>query len=463
MIYPTLDLTIPHVSQRSRLNPISPIGLGTPHVESLISYICRLATNHNISFGSFYELLLIPSLNKAYLTTPSHLSPASTLNGSFRNRMKNINGIGKLAQEWSEKLEELTLRSDLRFLNLTALSNVTPHWKLLRTFQAWCPVCYEEMLQAKQTIYQPLIWTISAVDICARHHRPLVDRCSHCYRQLLPLTRRAQLGYCSRCGYWLGEHPDKGNRTDSLMGEERDWRLFVANSVGELIAALSNMNQPPTKKTVVEALHECIKISTGGVITQFAKLIRKHLMTVYGWYRGNVKIPLSDLLRICYCLDLSIIDFLNGAEALRKSAINVRELPDTACVVNSPRTPKPFNREKVEIGLINFLKVGSPISVAEAARRMEVNHRDLYRIFPELSRKISCRYRGYLQDFYRIERTRREEEVRQAVIHLYRQGVYVTPRAVAEYLNKPTYLGRRDVAVIIRMTRESLDSERKGG
>jgi hypothetical protein len=247
------------------------------------------------------------------------------------------------------------------------------------------------------------------------------------------------------------------------MKEARHWKLFVANSVGELIATSSNMNQPPTKKIVIEALHECIKISTGGVITQFAKLIRKHLATVYGWYIGNVKIPLPDLLRICYCLDLSIINFLNGAEAVRKSAINVRELPDTAYVVSSPRTPKPFNHRKAEIDLINFLAVVPPISMAEAARRMEANHRDLYRRFPELSRKISWRYRDYLQDFYKMNRTRREAEVRQAVIQLYRQGVYVTPRAVAEYLNKPSYLGRRDVAVIIRDTRESLDSERKAG
>ena len=462
LIYPLLDLTVPHIPQRSRLYPVSPVGIGTPYAESLTSYISRLAIIHNNSFGSFYELLLVPSLSKAYLTTPSHLSPASTLNGSFRNRMKNINGIGRVAREWSEMLEELTQRNDLHSISLIALSNVMPHWELLRTFQAWCPMCYEEMLQANQTIYQPLIWTMKAVNICVRHHRPLVDRCSHCHRQLLPLARRIQIGYCSRCGYWLGEHPGEGNTADSLAEEERDWRLFVASSTGDLIAALSNISQYPTKKAVVAALHECIKISTGGVITQFAKLIRKHLMTVYGWYRGNVRIPLSDLLRICYCLDLSITTLLSGAEAVRKSAITIKELPSIANVVNSPRTPKPFNHERVEKDLINIFGLVPPISMAEAARRIGVDRKNIYRIFPELSRKISERYRDYLQGFYRTERTRREDEVRNAVIHLHRKAVYVTPRAIAEYLNKPSYFGRRDVAIIIRETRESLDSEKKG-
>jgi hypothetical protein len=67
--------------------------------------------------------------------------------------------------------------------------------------------------------------------------------------------------------------------------------------------------------------------------------------------------------------------------------------------------------------------------------------------------------RDYLQDLYRKERTKGEDEVRQAVIHLYSQGVYVSPRPIAEYLNKPSYLGRRDVAAIIRKARELLDSK----
>lgn len=205
----------------------------------------------------------------------------------------------------------------------------------------------------------------------------------------------------------------------------------------------------------------CVEISTEGVITRFATLIRKNIATVSGWYRGEVKIPLSDLLRICYCMDLSVIDFLNGPDAVRKCGINVRELPNVAHVVRNRRTPKPFDRKKAEIELTNFLDVVPPVSLAEAARRMEGDRRYLFLLFPELCRKVSSRYKNYLQDFYRTERSKLEDEIRQAVIYLYPQGIYVSPRLVAEYLNKPTYLGRRDVAAITRETREQLDSEGK--
>jgi transcriptional regulator with XRE-family HTH domain len=184
----------------------------------------------------------------------------------------------------------------------------------------------------------------------------------------------------------------------------------------------------------VESLHECIAISTGGVITQFAKLIGSGTATVSEWHRGEIRISLSGLLKICYCLDLSIIDFLKGKDAVRKRKINVKELPNAAYVVINRRTPRPFDRRKAEMELANFLNVEPPVSSAEAARTMGVNPRDLYRIFPELCRKISVRYKDYQQELYRIERVKREEEVRQAVTYLYSQGIYVSPRPVVKYL-----------------------------
>jgi hypothetical protein len=318
-IYPILDLTLPHVSERSRFYPLPAIGIGTPYVESLTSYACRLTAAHSISFGLFYEYLLIPSLNKTYLAAPPQHGSAFTLSGAHINRIKAVNGLGKMAKEWTGLLETLTLRNDLAFLTLSALSDVIPNWKLLRTFQAWCPSCYEEMIQAKQTLYQPLLWLIAAVNLCSKHRRPLLSRCPYCQRQLYPLSRRVHLGYCPRCGYWLGESHDELNAVNIPLSKEGiDWQLSITNNMEELLTALPSLNGHSARETMVESLHECISISTGGVITHFAKLIGKHLSTVHGWYQGRVKIPLPDLLQICYCLNLSILDFLSGGRCYKK-------------------------------------------------------------------------------------------------------------------------------------------------
>lgn len=456
-IYPTLDLTLPSVPQRSHLYSLVPIGVNMPYVESLTSYICRVASAHSISFGSFFEYLIVPSLRKPYLISKPKVGPASTLMGTFQKLMKNINGTGKISRDWVELIEILTLRRDLRFLTFTSLSGVIPHWNLLRIFQAWCPMCYEEMNQYKKIIYQPLSWAIALVDMCTRHRTPLVDRCPHCCKQLPILNRRVYLGYCPRCGNWLGETANNQLTAEDLTDEEISWRLFLAMSIEELLASLPNIDGLVTKETVIASLHKCASISTGGVWGRFAKLIKISHSTVQGWYQGKVKPPLSSLLRICYCLDLSLTEFLKGIPSVRGNGSNVRELPDISCPAKVARTSRILNYEKIRIELESLLNLETPISFAEASRRLKINVADLYRKFPELYIEITARYKKYRQDFIKSRRIEFEDEVRRAVIHLYAQGIYVSPRPVAKYLNKPSYFGRRDVAAIIRKTREELD------
>lgn len=85
----------------------------------------------------------------------------------------------------------------------------------------------------------------------------------------------------------------------------------------------------------------------------------------------------------------------------------------------------------------------------------------LYKHLPDLHRKIRDRY----QDFKQAECKRRhiqlQEEVREACLKLYRQGVYLTAPSVANFLDKPTYKVRRDVRAIILETRRQLGQSRK--
>ena len=48
-IYESCDLEKPKFPPRSRLYSLEPVGMGTPHVESLTSYIARLAEAHCVT------------------------------------------------------------------------------------------------------------------------------------------------------------------------------------------------------------------------------------------------------------------------------------------------------------------------------------------------------------------------------------------------------------------------------
>lgn len=55
-LLPIWDMSVPDIPPRSRLYSLTPLGLNSPLVESLTSYICRLAYEHHLY--SFRERML---------------------------------------------------------------------------------------------------------------------------------------------------------------------------------------------------------------------------------------------------------------------------------------------------------------------------------------------------------------------------------------------------------------------
>ena len=51
------DLTVPDVPPRARFYPLEPIGIGTPLVEGLTSYLLRLAEAHGVPVGALTDEL----------------------------------------------------------------------------------------------------------------------------------------------------------------------------------------------------------------------------------------------------------------------------------------------------------------------------------------------------------------------------------------------------------------------
>jgi hypothetical protein len=195
----------------------------------------------------------------------------------------------------------------------------------------------------------------------------LVDRCPNCHQQLPQITRRHQLGYCPKCGCWLGQQTDSGDSKGTQLTEkEFNWQKFVTDNVKKLLAVMPKLNANMRSEVIPESLRVCVDRTTGGNNSQFATLIGKPLVTFYGWSSGKIRAPLPELLRICYCLNLSLLDLLGGADDL-KSRIEwqVRKPTDIPDVIIVFRRHKQFNRSKAKDDLKKTLKLTPPISMAE--------------------------------------------------------------------------------------------------
>jgi hypothetical protein len=353
----------------------------------------------------------------------------------------------------------MTLRNDLQHLTFLPTSETIPHLKLLKRKQSWCPVCYEEMRHTDGVIYQPLIWSLELVQICDRHQVRLVDRCPQCKSQFLSLTRRPKIGFCPRCYCWLGREDSESAK--SLTIGELEWQIFICDNLRELLVESQKDNFSVSTDNISRWLQICAVKITGGTVQRISALLEKPNLTVHEWYYGNVKPVLFNLLRICYCLDLRLVQLLTGNGIGEKEFFQTKLFPKEVEPVRCIRTHKAFDYSKVKKLLTKYLKISPPLSMRKVSVEIGYDHGTLYKKFPYLCRQISCRYREFLQARYKEGQNEREDEIRQACSELDKRNIYLSARSVTEHLNKPTYLGRRDVAAIIKKVRKELDQTRK--
>jgi transcriptional regulator with XRE-family HTH domain len=449
--------------RHSRLYYLPPVGVGTQHVESMTSYLSRLAVAHCWHTNTLLALMLVPVINKPYMCGGrKHWDAGGSTLSRISTGVKTINGMGSVAESFLIATESLTLRRDLSFLSFLALKEVLPTRHLLRPYKAWCPECYAEWRAARETVYDPLLWVVEAVQVCELHERRLLTRCPHCEGRVPFLSRHARPGYCSVCRNWLGSG-GKGLRPRACqvsIGELR-WQAWVAENVGELLASSPTLEAQLSGENVVLSLAGCIRRAKDGSLTQFSSLIGKRKNTVWGWQHGQNRPTLIDLLHICSRAECSLLNFLTANESVVNSDAPLKAPYLILAPAEAPRRERLFDHSAVRQKLQSLLLEEQAISVREAARRVGHGVRSLYRCFPDLCKKISQRH-SYLR---RVRATKHQqklrEEVRGAVFQLHFTGRQPTGRNVEDYLKKPAYSCRRDVRAALREAVRLLESNYK--
>ena len=212
-IYEPWEIYPLDIPSRSRLFPLKPIGIGTPYVESLTSYLTRLAEAHTVLVGVLVLEEIKSVISKQYKSRDLFC---------IKQYTGAINGTGVIANDLAQALEQLTLRQDLTLLTLLKWSQVFPKRQLTRSVKTWCPKCYQDWLSQNRVIYDPLLWSFDLVNICSIHKIYLQTRCPHCLPELTPLATNSRPGYCSNCRQWLGQN----NISDISIIEDQRWQTY---------------------------------------------------------------------------------------------------------------------------------------------------------------------------------------------------------------------------------------------
>ena len=295
--YPAME-SASYVPTRSELFPLSPMGIGTPFVESLTGYLGRLAGAHSLFVSDLIET--------------DRFRLLGTLNGDRRTRRRLfhascflLDGSGLYTRKWIDSIEAATTQEGLSALTLLPYINICgDSW--LRRIRAWCPLCLEMWRLSGETVYEPLLWAIKVVSICPMHKVLLLDTCPICHKTYAPLGGVSSPGHCGHCRAWLGTSLNE--RAD----HRDDYRLWCAEQMCKLIVASVRFKLFPGPDTVREGLSYRLRSLTPTSLDSLSTTLKCSRRSLTTWLRGTTQPRIESLCRLSFQLGVSPLDLIAG-------------------------------------------------------------------------------------------------------------------------------------------------------
>lgn len=441
------------VPARSHLYGLAPCEVGTVWVESLSSYLHRLAARYCVDPRVFITETLFPHLASWCESRPSF---ATHLGSFYRREALAMNGTGELAQSLLEVLCQLTSRSDVRDTTLYLWANSLPTRGLLRWSPVWCPACYTAWRERGHLLYQPLVWMLQVVTVCVRHRCALIDRCPHCQQRQSVIAAKIPLGYCTQCAHWLGKesHP---NRTEQITDEQYSQQDWIMRCIEELYLGSRAFGALPWTK-LPQGLMQCREaLGDGRSLARFTHL---PYSVFWPWSHGKSTPSFKRLLEFGYALDVTPLELLVSTREALRERITARELERRA---PSPRKAlhAPIDWEKIRHYLQAVLAGREKASgVCSVARHVGISARYLRKKFPGECASITAQYQKDRAKQAEQRIAQQCLEVRQATMLLHEQGVKPSKQRVQALLSDAHILRRLECRATWHAVRRELGLER---
>lgn len=481
------------LSTRTDLYNVDPIGIGTSYVESLSSYISRIAEIHNLAVSPLLSKVIAPMLNIDYLKDQLR-------QGIIKDTSHFINENSPVTIEYCNTLEILTGRHDLRSLTMLNWQGVFSK-KLFSRYRKWCPICLNKMKSNSKIIYEPLIWYISDIKKCEVHEVVLQDQCPNCNRNLPYLHKELMVGYCQYCGSWLGDELVINKETLT----EKD--IFIFQNYKELLANSSKQPIYPTRTFISNFLNRLMKKLDIKSVAKLANILGLNSATVNSWVKGRRHPSSESLLKIARKIGLTIYEMIydNNKKLVleikkdsylqQQKSISISEIEDSLKKEVNSKEPKSLNRISKEYGfyestakrnfpilcekvtknfnsykeqkvkkrrieieekLIDCLSKETPISLNQFSKDNGITLKTAKTVSPNLCKKVVKRYEEYIHELKRKRVQIIKREIIEIVNTLHQKGIYPSSNKVQENLENKHLFRKEWVKRAWKETLESL-------
>ena len=179
----------------------TPIGIGTPDVESLTSYVQRIAAENHLPIDS-----MLQELSRIW-------SPGSSSHEDALQRWQtadfDASYVGALAAATGQSSDSLTR------LSFSHIHQLLSSWTCYRDRQLSIDQFYAFsrstiarnrrfcILCLRNQNYYPLKWQFMDLKVCRKHNVLLQNKCPECHSILHFLTKRSHPGRCDKCSFLL--------------------------------------------------------------------------------------------------------------------------------------------------------------------------------------------------------------------------------------------------------------------
>ncbi|MGC2236186.1 MAG: TniQ family protein [Pyrinomonadaceae bacterium] len=298
--FPVVRIETVPIPARNYLISLQPVGIGTNEVESLSSYISRLAREYYVSPNKLME-----SCVKRYFGVQAYLDNV----GYNPNTFKNINGLDETARTVVSSIELATGRKDIAYMTLLPWRNILSS-KQMRLKRAWCPSCLQSDLENGQPVYERLLWKIDIVENCPFHERKLVTLCPHCNASQANFSTYSFPGFCSNCKIWVGQEEKY-----QLKKQEDFFEKWLSLEIGKVLAASRKVKEDIRARVIFA--HSLRSLMDKSPFISYAALRNKTGLatsTIKKLSYGEIALSFNILMKICCSFRCSPVDLLLGNE-----------------------------------------------------------------------------------------------------------------------------------------------------
>lgn len=403
---------------------IIPFGIGTPMVESLFSYLLRLAEKNGVTLTELLRLIADE------VDLP--LNDRGNIDNNFIRRLNSGSG---LSYRIAQVIQRYTGRNDL----------------LLLTMHRWRHLFSEGLLHKSRWFnpsvnleYDPLLLTINPV-YWSIEGAPLEHICHSCGKESLAAQLGHKIGKCPKCNAPLNKyHNTQAARIDKyssafLNYNNRDYSVWVANAVGELLAYTGDTSV----FSFADAFEKHLRHFGIQAPYDAKRALSVSHISVVKWIKNGVLPRFDQFLNICYCMRVSPVEFFRQDLLQVGSPVELRNSPKQThtAIASSPR--KRIDAVALRETLLQDMesKQYMHLSFREyCAKQLSRSQAVVRQYEPELAKRFVTQNKEYKKIHSRTIRAGRIAEVIEAARICVEMDADINHKNLRHYLVQPGML-----------------------